>query len=549
LKEINLGIDFGTSTSLLAVPGKDWPIVLQLGKTTSWMPSVIASKDGSHWEVGENADFSDIREQIRSPKMSITNNQRFLRNEKNIEIDANEAIRMIFSEIVTRGKELDLNFRGRVRLSCPAMWDASQRKRLLQIAVQSGIVSDIDDILDEPISAGIAWWWNKFYRNSTKENGKTLVFDMGGGTLDVAVMDIYSTLKPEMTIFSSRGISMAGDVLDNNLTDYIKKRLETEKGFKISSGGDETFLNALIRREAKRVKEVLSKVTKTNFQIDKKFADIPTIEILRPDLEEIFRPQLRTALQCVEASLKEARMKQGNVSVSEVIKMDIKHIGNEIENIILAGGMSQIPIIEEELQNLMPNAKIDWVTTQDESTESIVKGIANNNQFEDLNVHRPNFNFVANWSDSQGDKKSEILYHAFSPLYSADQILRGEDNLGFNLSNWKPETEPSDRQLEITVESLGGRRVSLKTKDGSYDESIRLIVDKFIGLNFKLYVDGRIIIKDSRNNQIVARIKQWPYVRWGSNSIKENSLILEIEDKSGFVLDDKGSTFDSWRYY
>jgi molecular chaperone DnaK (HSP70) len=95
-----------------------------------------------------------------------------LRNEKNIEIDANEAIRMIFSEIVTRGKELDLNFRGRVRLSCPAMWDASQRKRLLQIAVQSGIVSDIDDILDEPISAGIAWWWNKFYRNSTKENGK-----------------------------------------------------------------------------------------------------------------------------------------------------------------------------------------------------------------------------------------------------------------------------------------------------------------------------------------------------------------------------------------
>lgn len=548
MSEFTLGLDFGTSTTLVALPGLE-PRVFPIGKEAgnTWLPSVISINSSSEWMVGEDADKGAIANQFRSPKSAITHNQQLLRNANGVEISADEAIKQIIIEVTNRCNEKGLKNFSQVRLSCPAMWTGAQRKRLVKLVNEAGFVSDIDNVLDEPISASIAWWWSRFSKGlKIDQKKRAVIFDLGGGTLDVAVVDIYPRPgMPEMTILSARGIAVAGDELDKALARHLTERLLEEFKFDVESQAERALVEVAIRLAARECKEILSAVDETIFHVDPRIAQVPKLKISRVELNDVYSQQMQLAVNCVDAALREARMKAGdNLSGPEIAKISLEDLGAEIEFIVLAGGMSQIPKVAEDLQALMPKAQIEFATSDPRtSTSAIVLGVANQNEFADLNIHRPNFDFVFSFKDRFGTEHKKVVYPAFTPLYSPEQVMRGDDLLGYSI-DWKPEVFTLGGKVYLSVETIGGRKVTLRNHDSSEDLELEFEADKFDGIRMKIYANGKIIINDRSGRTFIARVREWPHIRWTSTmDFSKFALKLELAP----VISDRSKGTDWWR--
>ena len=548
MSEFTLGLDFGTSTTLVALPGLE-PRVFPIGKEAgnAWMPSVLSIDDSAQWTVGEDADKGAIADQFRSPKSAITLNHQTIRNGNGVEISADDAIKKVIAEISARCIENGLKNFSQVRLSCPAMWTGAQRKRLIQLVNEAGFVSDIDNVLDEPISASIAWWWSRFSKGlKITQKQRAVIFDLGGGTLDVAVVDIYPRPgMPEMTILSARGIAVAGDELDKALAKHVTARLLEECNYDVNLQADKSLVEVAIRLASRECKEILSSVDETTFHVDPRIAKVPTMKLLRVELNDVFRPQMQLAINCVDAALREARMKAGdNLSGPEIGKIPLEELGLEIDFIVLAGGMSQIPKVSEDLQTLMPKAQIEFATSdQRTSTSAIVLGVANQNEFADLNIHRPNFDFVFSYKDRTGTEHRAVVYPAFTPLYAPEQVMRGDDFLGFPI-DWKPEDFPLGGKVYLSIETIGGRKVTLRNHDSSEDLELEFEADKFQGIRMKISANGKIIIHDRSGRTFIARVREWPHIRWTSTmDFSKFALKLELAP----VNSDTGKGTDWWR--
>jgi len=546
-KNIAFGLDFGTTTTLVAIPGNQWPEILRLGTVTNFMPSVISSSNGVDWQVGENADAAPLDEQFLSPKALITFNSKWITNGLEINISQDKAVKSVLNEVTNRlNKDYPgLLGSGKVRMSCPAIWTGPQRSLLAKYATESGLVTDVDEILDEPISAGIAWWWDKNIKSAKKSEGKALVFDLGGGTLDVAVLDIYNyqDYQPQFTVLAARGTDVAGDKVDKIFADYIENRLVHEEDLRLPTGQELTYLRAVLRRTAKECKEKLSRISSVKFEVDERYAVLPSIKISRVDFEhKIFDTTLQRSLSCTKAALKEAVMKQKGARPEKIKDMDITKICSEINFVILAGGMSQIPCIGDELQKLMPNAQVEFVTTQSEANEGIVLGVANNNDFESLNIHRPGFDFILKWKEKNGATNEKVMYRAFTPLYSDMDINLGNFKLGFQSERWVSYTDLENNSAELSIRSVGGRDVKLKFGDELRDSTIKLKAYKSTAIDFKIYIDGTIIVEDAERLHYY-RVREWPFIRLGVSSQSDPELFIEKTDGTEF----KFAGYEMWR--
>ena len=523
-----LGIDFGTSTTLIAIPGEP-PQVLVIGETERWIPSVLASSDGQTWAIGENADASDVRSQIRSPKSFITHDHfGLISNDLGFEIEADEAVAKILRVVKERCKDLGISTRSPIRMSCPAIWDGNQRKRLARIATEVGFNVDVDHIMDEPIAAAVAWWWHK--QNSGEKlqgNHKALIFDLGGGTLDVAVVDVYSTDDhPEITVLAARGTKIAGDKLDEDFARHIEARLLHEEGFEFRGGAHESEIAAWIRRYARLAKESLSTKREHRFEPQIPGLDIPSLQLTRMELEAVFAPLMSVFESCVRATLREAKLKQSSADISVIMQEDIQAIGDEVDFVVLAGGMSRIPYIETKLAEIMTKAHIGFVSTAENSTSSIVEGVANLGEFAGLNVHRPSFDLVIKWQTPQMVNREECIYRAFQPLYSDDQLNRREGLLGMDL-DFAPGSD-ANNGFHLEIQTVGGKEVSF-TLDGVRSTSIVLSAGRNSKVKIKLYMDGKLYIRDDLGRDRKMRIREWPVLRWGSTGRKMQPLRMETE--------------------
>ena len=133
-----------------------------------------------------------------------------------IEVHADEAIAAVLRETVVRARAAGVALGGPrpVRLGCPAMWDGGQRRRMLAIATAAGLPVAELALVDEPVAAGVAWLAHRYLAAGERPTGRLLVFDMGGGTLDVAVLAVTGGPQPEIAVQSCLGMPMAGDALD-----------------------------------------------------------------------------------------------------------------------------------------------------------------------------------------------------------------------------------------------------------------------------------------------------------------------------------------------
>ena len=266
-----VGIDFGTSTTLIAVRENQdaTPQILPIGHGANpWMPSVVAQT--SPVSVGESAIEAEGLLQIRSIKSGLTRGQDWL-DEQYLSID-HEQVKQYVIEILTEAKRRaeqvypDLFNDAKFFFGCPALWSFGNRRILADVANDLGMDVDVLDVLDEPVAAGVHWVKTSWAKNKEGVSGRTLVFDAGGGTLDVALIETSDNASPEVSVLAANSLSKSGDDVDYSIVEYLRRRDSR-------LGSDGTSYNRLMNA-ARELKEILSDETEASVQVDESIGKI-----------------------------------------------------------------------------------------------------------------------------------------------------------------------------------------------------------------------------------------------------------------------------------
>jgi len=221
----SVGLDFGTSTTLVASTRGVVPIGNE--GTFPWMPSLVGFADDGAVVMGERAQTLPPGQLVRSIKRAITEHRDFETVDLPAgtkDIRADDLIVELLKEAGRRGarRGQDVGIGSLVRLGCPAMWDGRQRRRLLAAAQRADLPVVLASMVDEPVAAGIAWL--SHHPAAADRPLRIVVFDMGGGTLDIAVLDVRGINHHDVSVLAALGVAEAGDALDRVVAedlDYV----------------------------------------------------------------------------------------------------------------------------------------------------------------------------------------------------------------------------------------------------------------------------------------------------------------------------------------
>ena len=518
-----VGVDFGTCTSLVATRAGRRPVqIAPLGRTTRWFPS-LAGYLRETLLVGEDAAALPDDQVIRSIKRAITEDRSVVSlpgGDGPGEVAADEVLVAVLSEIGKRAVALGrpLSDERDLRLGCPAMWNGQQRERLLTLAAKAGLPIDDSTLVDEPAAAGVAWLTHRFLAYDERPKGRLLVFDMGGGTLDIAVLDVEGGARPEISVLSALGTARAGDALDDAIAADLTNEL-LRRGLDVQDSPHPELFRALVHRAAREVKIGLSRLPEQRVVLPtRQIGQVPVLTYTREQLEESFRPQLDDAERLVWAAVRAARLTgRCDRSPAELRALGPDELRDDIDYVLLTGGISRIPSVRERIGALFPRAQVfDDVGVY--SDEAVVAGLADTTGYDRLNLHRPGFDFVVEW-DEGGQLQRETLYAAYTALYEPGQVLNGESELGFT-RNGRDFPGPMQGIGRLRIRSASGQPLGLAFGDQVMD-GVSLTFGHDMG--FKLYCDGRIMIRHGSGEKVQLQVQRWPVV----GSRHEALLVLE----------------------
>ncbi len=516
-----IGVDFGTSTSLLARSTALRNAVIPLGRLNRWVPS-IAGLEGFDWYLCDEASGLPETQIVRSAKRLITQRKPTARvsdGKQIVEVSADEVIVSILRHLVdlADGEFLDLTMAGEVRLGCPAMWDGSQRQRLVELANRAGINVGSATVIDEPIAAGVEWVQQRVAAG-VEIVGKVVVFDMGGGTLDVAVLNVNAGPRrdPAISVQSAVGIDEAGDSLDEALADQLEL-LMSQAGLNIAQRPDADELRGWLRHAARSAKVELTRLRETRVVVGHPSVDFPAVSLSREELDDRFRPQLEEAIEEIWHALRSALMAQVksptnpvSTTISEARSASEEMLAENLTAVILAGGMARVPLVQNRVAEIFGADRVFLGTGEDTVDDLIALGLANDTSYERMNLHRPGFDFVIEWGDDSGIAAGEqLVYPAYLPLYSAQSAI--QTNSAKYRSDSHSWAAPQRGEGLLKVRAANGDPVSFRL-DGHEIEGVRFRFGYRQAI-VTLEPSGRVFIRDSQGYETSLRIAQWPVIR------------------------------------
>ena len=496
---------------------------IPIGVVDPWMPSLVGVDDQGVRYLGEETEhlrpdqvIGSIKTLLGAKKQTVDIGRGLCRRSPRID----DLIEGLFTEALSRAREragpdarpyLEPPFPAQVHLCCPANWTAEPRRRLWEIAKKAGLTASPAEIVDEPIAAGVSWVeGQRWVAGREVPEGRTLVFDYGGGTLDVAVLEVArpdGAAHPEITVLAADALPYAGDSLDERISADLKPSL-TSSGW--SGEQDEVEKNQLTLRAARDLKHALSNTDEAVVRIPGFDRPVP---YTREQLEAAFRPQLEKAMEFVFNVIKMSMAREHHADYGLIRSLKEERLASEIHHILLAGGMSRIPLVSEELgQRLDKNPVVDPGLVDPE--KSVVSGLTFKDAVSGLNLHRPGFGFVAEYLNAQGEKIGEqVLYEAFSPLYRRYEPFIQLTDLGVRV-NLNP---PADaHSVKIICRDILDQEVPLRL-EGQDTNGIPLELALQHSYQapqfFKLFMDGRIIV--SAKHHVRFWIPRWPFLRDG----------------------------------
>ena len=317
-----IGIDLGTTNSCVAVLEGGTATVIpnpEGGRTT---PSVVSSKKGERI-VGDAA-----KRQALTNKDTISSIKRLMGTSKKVEMEGKEYTpEEVSAMILSYMKDYAEKYLGEkvtsAVITVPAYFDDSQRQATKNAGEIAGL--KVERIINEPTAAALAFGLDKQDKNQT-----VLVYDLGGGTFDVSILELGDGI---FEVKSTAGNNkLGGDDFDNCLMDYIVSEFKKENGVDLTK--DKMAMQRL-KEVAEKAKKDLSGMTST--QISAPFIsqgeDGPLhldMTITRAKFEELISDLVNSTLEPVRKALKDA-------------KMDKK----DIDKVILVGGSTRIPMVQD----------------------------------------------------------------------------------------------------------------------------------------------------------------------------------------------------------
>ncbi|GAA7195923.1 molecular chaperone DnaK [Helicobacter pylori] len=344
-----IGIDLGTTNSAMAVyEGNEAKIIANKeGKNTT--PSVVAFTDKGEILVGESAK----RQAVTNPEKTIYSIKRIMGLMFN-EDKAKEAEKRLPYKIVDRNGACAIEISGKVYtpqeisakilmklkedaesylgesvteavITVPAYFNDSQRKATKEAGTIAGL--NVLRIINEPTSAALAYGLDK------KESEKIMVYDLGGGTFDVTVLETGDNV---VEVLATGGDAfLGGDDFDNRVIDFLASEFKSETGIEIKN--DVMALQRL-KEAAENAKKELSSAMETEI-------NLPFITADATGPKHLVKKLTRAKFESLTEDLVEETISK----IESVIK-DAGLTKNEISEVVMVGGSTRIPKVQEKVK-------------------------------------------------------------------------------------------------------------------------------------------------------------------------------------------------------
>jgi molecular chaperone DnaK len=359
-----VGIDLGTTNSVIAAMEGDTPTVIPNAEGSRTTPSVVAFTESGERLVGQLAR----RQAILNPKGTIYSAKRFIG--RRYEEVTSELTAVSFD--VVEGPEGSVRFKVRDKLYAPEEISALVLRKLTEDAAKflgekvteavitvpayfndaqrqatkdAGKIAGLEvlRIINEPTAAALAYGLDK------KENETVLVFDLGGGTFDVSILNIGEGVVEVRS--TSGDTHLGGDDFDRRIVDYLADEFQRQEGIDLRQ--DPQALQRLFEA-AEKAKIELSSVTQTQISLPFITADANGPKHLNTTL-------MRSTFEQITADLIERT--KGPV---EQAMADAKLTANDIDEVILVGGSTRIPAVQSLVRRLTGGKDPNMTVNPDE---------------------------------------------------------------------------------------------------------------------------------------------------------------------------------------
>jgi molecular chaperone DnaK len=324
-----IGIDLGTTNSCVAVLEGGEPVVITNAEGNRTTPSVVGFAKNGERLVGETAK----RQAITNPNRTISSIKRHMGTDYKIEIDGKTYTPQDISAMILAKLKADAeSYLGEkvteAVITVPAYFTDSQKQATKDAGKIAGL--DVKRIINEPTAASLAYGLDK-----EQEHHKILVYDLGGGTFDVSILELGDGVFEVLA--TSGNNKLGGDDFDEILVNYVADNFARENGVDLRK---DKMAHQRLKEAAEKAKKELSSAQTTNI-------NLPFITVtadgplhLNMDITRAKFDQLTSSL--VEKTIEPMKRAMADAGITN----------NDISKVILVGGSTRIPAVQEAVKKI-----------------------------------------------------------------------------------------------------------------------------------------------------------------------------------------------------
>ena len=322
-----IGIDLGTTNSCVAVMEGNEPVVIPNPEGNRTTPSVVAFSKNGERLIGQVAK----RQAVTNPERTVMSIKREMGSSYKVSIDdkqytPQEVSAMILSKLKSDAEAYLGQPVTQAVITVPAYFSDAQRQATKDAGKIAGL--EVLRIINEPTAASLAYGLDK------ESDQKILVFDLGGGTFDVSILEIGDGV---FEVLATAGNNrLGGDDFDKKIVDYLVSTFKQEQGVDLTN--DKMAMQRL-KEAAEKAKIELSGVTTSNINLPYITADATgpkhmDITLTRAKFDELTRDLVEATMEPVRRAMSDANMTP-----------------NDIQKILLVGGSTRIPAVQDAVKN------------------------------------------------------------------------------------------------------------------------------------------------------------------------------------------------------
>ena len=398
MSETIIGIDLGTTNSEVAVVRDGQVEVLEIANGSRLLPSVVGLADDGALLVGEAAR----NQYTLYPERTVRSIKRRMGEDQKVSMAGQEYMPQEISAMLLKHLKAVAESRlgemvQKAVITVPAYFSDAQRQATRDAGEIAGL--EVTRIINEPTAAALA------YEGSNKGRKRILVYDLGGGTFDVSVVQLEHDV---VEVLASHGNNhLGGDDFDQKIIDHVLTHLRDEQGVNPSQSQQAM---ARIQRAAEAAKITLSDNPyarlEEEYLLEKQGTPVHlSLELARDDYEEMINAFIDETLQAIHTALDGAGM-----SVSQ------------LDEILLVGGATRTPLISRRLETelgLQPRAEVDpelCVAAGAAIQGAVIGGGPVSSVLVDVTPYTFGTSAIGEW-------KGEIYPYKFVPLIRKNSVV------------------------------------------------------------------------------------------------------------------------------